>query len=649
MSLPDQLVRTRRFSLGVPDRFTVTADGTTVLFLRTRAGDDPVTCLWALDPDTGRERLVATDVDAYTVADTGPLGYTSRGELWAGDPPRRLPTATPVTDPRFDPAGKRIAYVHDGAVRVIGVDGTDDHAVAEPDAPDVTFGVAEVTPRAHWWAPDGTRLLVLRVDESRVELWHVADPAHPDQPPRTVRYPAVGTANPDVSLWLVGLDGDRAEARWDHNAFEYLVHAGWDAHGPFAVVQSRHQRTVRFLAVDPATGDTSVVTEQRDACWVQLVPGAPARTASGALVAHVDRDGTRHLTVDGVAVTPPGRQLREVLDVDGEDVLFTASDDPTETHLWSYHPRTGLRRWSDEPAVHTAVRRGDTVVRVARAATRQVSVLRKGKPPVPVVSHVERPVLDIHATPLVLGPRALRGRLHLPSWHTGERLPVLLDPYGGAGSQRVTAEHDSRVVVSQWFAEQGFAVLVVDGSGTPGRGPDWEREVHGDVFGPVLDDQVAALHEAARLRPELDLDRVGIRGWSFSGSLALFAVLTRPDVFDVAVAGAGVTDQHLYNAHWRERFLGHPADHPERYTADSLIRLAPNLTRPLLLIHGLADTNVFPVNTFRLSSALQAAGRPHEVLLLPGIGHQAVGEPGLAHLLDHQARFLRRYLVDTCS
>ena len=122
----------------------------------------------------------------------------------------------------------------------------------------------------------------------------------------------------------------------------------------------------------------------------------------------------------------------------------------------------------------------------------------------------------------------------------------------------VTAELDWRCLVSQWFAEQGFAVLVADGRGTPGRGPGWEREVHNDRYGPVLDDQVTALHEAARLHPDLDLGRVGIRGWSFGGSLAALAVLRRPDIFHAAVAGAAVTEQALHNTHWRERYLGDP-------------------------------------------------------------------------------------------
>jgi dipeptidyl-peptidase-4 len=338
-----------------------------------------------------------------------------------------------------------------------------------------------------------------------------------------------------------------------------------------------------------------------------------------------------------------------VLGTDADEVLFTASDEPAETHLWSYRPVDGGRRLSFEVGVHSGVRRGGTLVRVVGGPDRpggRVEVLRDGQPAVPVASYAERPCLDPHLTRLVLGPRGLRARLHFPSWHRpgSGPLPVLVDPYGGSAAQRVTVELNWRVLVSQWFAEHGFAVLTADGRGTPGRGPDWEREVYGDLFGPVLDDQVAALHEAARRHPDLDLGRVGIRGWSFSGSLATAAVLRRPDVFHAAVAGAGVTDQRLCNAHWRERVLGHPDQYPERYESCSLVREAAGLTRPLLLIHGLADTNVPPANTVRLSDALRAAARPHEMLLLPGVGHQPMGSAITEELMDRQVGFLQRHL-----
>jgi dipeptidyl-peptidase 4 len=687
-SLPAQIVRTRRFTLGAPGRFTVTPDGSAVLFLRSRAGDDPVTCLWWLDLASGTERLLADPAGLLAGQPPGPArgeharggpagepaaigGYATdlaaqlavfalAGGLWAvdtgGGPPRLLPACRPAADPRPDPAARRIAYLCGGSLRVIRADGTGDRLVMLPEGPDVSAGAAEHTaatpadaPRGYWWAPDGARLLAARVDYSGVERRHIADPAEPAKAPRVVRYPAAGTASPEVTLWIVGLDGSRTQVRWDREAFEYLVRAGWDTHGPHALVQSRDQRTARFLAIDPGSGESRVLREQRDACWVQLVPGLPARTASGALVAHLDRPDTRHLTVDGVPVTPPGLELRAVLGVEGEQVLFTASREPAEIHLWSYRPGDGIRRLSSGPGLHSGVRRGGTLVHVAHgpddASGRAVAV-RDNAPPVAIASRAELPAPGVRAVRLVLGPRELRAALYLPSWHRpgGGRLPILADPYGGASLQRVTAALDWRSLVSQWFAEQGFAVLVADGRGTPGRGPGWEREVYGDLYGPVLEDQVTAVQEAARLHPDLDPGRTGIRGWSFGGSLAAVAVLRRPDVFHAAVAGAPVTDQRLYNAHWRERFLGHPAEFPQRYDAASLVQMAPELTRPLLLIHGLADGNVYPANTLRLSSALLAAGRPHEVLLVPGAGHQAMDAPAAENLLIHQARFLQRHL-----
>jgi dipeptidyl-peptidase-4 len=689
ISLPRQLARTQLFTLGVPDHFTVAADGTRVLFLRSRAGDDPVGCLWALEADSGAERLLADPAElpggsaellpeeervrrergrqygagiaGYATDEAARLAvFALSGGLWAVDvasgQTRRLPAADAVVDPRPDPTGQRIAYVAGGALRVIEADGTGDHAIAVPEGPDVTFGLAEHVAaesmdrtRGYWWAPGGDRLLVARVDATAVATWYIADPADPGQPPHAVRYPAAGTANAQVTLWVTGLDGSRTQVRWDRAAFEYVPAAGWDAHGPYASVQSRDQRTVRLLGIDPASGTTRVLGEQRDRCWVQLVPGLPARTSSAALVGHTDLRGTRQLTMDGAAVTPPGLQLRAVLGVDGEEVLFTASAEPTQTQLWSYRAGEGIRQLSTEPGVHSAARRGGTLVHVARSMDRpgsRVTVRQAGGPPLSIASLAQPPALDLHATPLALGPRELRSMLFLPSWHRpGDGpLPVLLDPYSGPGMQKVTAEQGWSSFISQWFAEQGFAVLVTDGRGTPGRGPAWEREVYGDMFGPVLEDQISALAEAARRHRVLDLTRVGIRGWSFSGALAALAVLRHPGIFHAAVAGAAVTDQRMYDTHWRERFLGHPAEHPERYDACSLLLEAPKLTRPLLLIHGLADDNVFPANTLRLSTALLAAARPHEVLLLAGVTHHPRDETTTENLLRHEARFLQHNL-----
>lgn len=190
-------------------------------------------------------------------------------------------------------------------------------------------------------------------------------------------------------------------------------------------------------------------------------------------------------------------------------------------------------------------------------------------------------------------------------------------------------------------------MIVADGRGAPGRSPGWEKAVK-DNFPLTLDDQIEALHSLAGTFP-LDLGRVAIRGWSYGGYLAALAVLRRPDVFHAAVAGAPVTDFRLYDTHYTERYLGDPATRPEVYAANSLVTedglTAPeNPPRPLMIIHGLADDNVVMAHSLRLSSALLAAGRPHEVLPLTGVTHMTPQEQIAENLLLLQVDFLKRSL-----
>jgi dipeptidyl-peptidase-4 len=658
---PGQFARTQRFSLGVPRAFTLSPDGRRVLFLRTRGGEDRTSCLWLLDDD--QERLLAAGVTAYAAdAARRIAAFAVDGRLWVtgtGDGrPRELPAAGPVTDPRPDPAGRRVAYVTGGALHVVDLADGRDRLLAAPASPRETWGLAEYVAaesmhrtRGYWWSPDGTALLAARVDTTPVQRWWIADPADPARPPREIAYPAAGTANAAVSLHVLGLDGGSAELRWDQAAHEYVASAAWDARGPLVSVQSRDQRSLRVLAADPGTGWLTLLHEQRDPAWVELIAGTPARTASGALVHTGDMTGTRRLLVDGRPVTPEGLQIREVLEVAGDSVLFIASDEPTEVHLWAYDAHRGPVRLSDGPGVHTGCRAADTLLLASHTEDgRAFRVRRDGRPDTQIAALDARPLLLPRVTWLRAGEREIRTALLLPSWHRSGAapLPVLMAPYARPAMQLVTRARHGWLCEAQWFAESGFAVVIADGRGTRGRGPAWEKAVHLDTLTAPLEDQVAALHAAAGYCPDLDLSRVGIRGWSYGGTLAAAAVLRMPEVFHAAISGAAPSDQRLYDTHWRERFLGHPDEEPESYQRSSPISEAARLRRPLLLVHGLADDNVVAAHTLRMSAALLAAGRPHQVLPLPG-SHRLTAEAVIEGLLLHQLHFLREALkVPAC-
>jgi len=718
-SFPRQEARTRRFTLGVPRAFRVSPDGARVAFLRTKGGADPVTCLWVLDVERGQERLVAdprtvgahrdgageedlpaqerarrervrehaggivayaTD-RAVTVAAFALSGHVyavrmtgdelASDELGGDGLAFEVATRTPALDPRPDPGGRRLAYVCEGALRVTGLRGdAPDQVIADPrGAPGVTFGLPEFIAaeemdrhRGYWWAPDGSALLVARVDETPVNRWHIADPAHPERPPAEVSYPAAGTPNADVSLLLARLDGTTVPVETGADAFPYLVTVGWqDGHDPLVVVQSRGQRIIRILGVDVASGQTSVLHEDTDPCWLEIVPGVPAWTADGRIVWTRDEQDTRRLVLVAPGhspepVTPPGLQVRGVLDVDGDTVLFQASQEPAEAALWSYGPaglnRVGQDGAGQEGGVEAGTRAGGTTVTWRRSLDTdgvRVRVARDGASDTAIASLAELPALPAPRPVLFrAGSREIQTAVLFPSWHQpGQgQLPVLLDPYGGPHAQRVVRARGA-YLVPQWFAEQGFAVVIADGRGTPARGPAWERAVADDLAGPVLQDQVEALATAADQFGDLDTSRVAIRGWSFGGYLAALAVLRRPDVFHAAIAGAPVTDWRLYDTHYTERYLGLPGANAEAYDRSSLITLAERAVvtpRALMLIHGLADDNVVVAHTLRLSAALLAAGHPHSVLPLTGITHMATQETVAENLLLLQLDFLRRNL-----
>ncbi|MET7940886.1 prolyl oligopeptidase family serine peptidase [Streptomyces sp. NPDC005302] len=704
LSFPRRSARTQRFTSGAPRAFTVAPDGSRVVFLRSSSGTDRANQLWVLDVAEGRERpaadpavLLRGATERLSAAErarrersreggAGIVGYATdmavelasftlsgrlfTAELRAGTA-RELRVPGPVIDPRPSPDGRLVAYVAGGALRVVGAGGEDDRALAEPDPGEgsgsVSYGLAEFIAaeemgrsRGFWWSPESDRLLVARVDDSPVQRWWISDPARPESEPQRVAYPSAGSANAEVRLFVAGLDGARTEVSWDRARYPYLAHAHWSAAGaPLILVQARDQRSQLFLAVDPDSGSTRMVHADEDPTWLDLFPGVPCWSPGGQLVRIVDEGGARVLAFGERPLTGAQLHVRAVLDVSADDVLVAASageaaalPETGEVHVYRVN-ELGVERLSQEPGVHSAVRAGGVTVLVSSVLDRpgaQVQVLRGGKKATTVTSYAEHPGLSPRVTLTQGGAQKISCAVLMPTDYDGDNpLPVLLDPYGGPHGPRVLAAHNA-YLTSQWFADQGFAVVVADGRGTPGRSPAWEKAIRDD-FTVTLDDQVEALHSLAERFP-LDLSRVAIRGWSYGGWLAGLAVLRRPDVFHAGIAGAPVTDWRLYDTHYTERYLGDPATNAAAYAGSSLVTdeglSAPaEPHRPLMIVHGLADDNVVAAHTLRLSSALLAAGRPHEVLPLSGVTHMTPQETVAENLLLLQVDFLKRALALT--
>jgi dipeptidyl-peptidase-4 len=686
-TFPRQHARTQRLTLGEPRNFTVAPNGKRIVFARSAGGSDPVNMLWVLDLESGRERcvfdpkasiestgeLTAEEARRRERAREGAGGVVSyacdsavtkavtvlAGQLFLVDltgteeqPVSTVPIAPGIFDARLSPDARLIAYTRGADLYVCDHSGNET-LIAHDDSPDVTWGLADFIAaeemgrqRGYWWSPEGTHIAACRVDTTHVDVWHIADPAHPERPATEHRYPAAGTTNPEVTLHIADIMKGTSTPVSLPEGNEYLNSVHWSTAGLIVQVQTRNQHDITIVRVDPATGSGTPVATDHDDAWIELVQGVPALRPNGQLVTCADRDGARRLMIDGAPVTPSSMQVRSVVSV-GDDIVFVANALDTP---WFHH----IHR-IDAAGSMTTVVDGDVIASASASGGRMVVREADLVSPRANFRVIDGPLIASHSETMLVEPNVVIRTLSRPTGDVSvavltprdgskHPLPVLFDPYGGPHAQRVLGSQLA-FATSQWFADQGFVVVVADGRGTPGRGSAYERAVHMDLAGPVLDDQVAVLDALTMWEPRADLSRVAIRGWSFGGYLAALAVLRRPDKFHCGVAGAPVTEWRLYDTHYTERYLGNPDLDAAPYDTTSLLPEAVRATRPLLLIHGLADDNVVAAHTLQLSSALLSAGRDHEVLPLSGVTHMTPQEVVAENLLLHQLAFIRRAIA----
>ena len=596
-----------------------------------------------------------------------------------------------IVDPKFSPDSRSVAYVRDQDVCVLDLASGKEHAVTTGGTETVSHGLAEFVAQeemnrfsGYWWSPDSSQIVYQESDASKVEVWYAADPAQPGNPPEKSFYPRPGKENVSVRVGVVSAIGQDAPTKWlewDRAHYSYLGKVTWTEHGPLTLtVLSRDQTDLALLKADPTTGETSILLTEHDDAWVNFPQDVPVwlseQDGGGFLWASDERQDKR--TLEHRADT--GRLYTVVQPNWADDfVTLDATFEGRVYGTFSYH--SPMADFSDslplggspnpgghsqppsEPSLNRATF-GDsktiyavqeqTLDKMPRSLVRRASdgtlvgelpSIALNPPFTPkttfetvqrtesIPDHDENIYYTVLTEPRDSDPAAKR------------KYPVIVDVYGGPDHQQVVASMRP-YLLDQWLADQGFIVVAIDGRGTPRRGRQWERAVAGHFGSVPLDDQVEALQELGQKHPEMDMDRVGITGWSFGGYMSALAVLRRPDIFKAAVAGAPVVDWMDYDTCYTERYLGVPGAGlwPDAYKEGSLLTYADGLSRPLLLIHGTADDNVYFRHSLRLAQELFRAGKPFDFLPLSSFTHMVPDPVVRVRLEERIVRYFREHL-----
>lgn len=692
---------TQNFSLGAPRGFVISADGRRVFFLRSISSRSKYLELWCNfnsdpkylnrtfrlvgandigelgfnempEPERVRRERARERAVGITSFSTDPAGttvvFSVQGVLHLYDVDQRALVRTGetrVTAPRLSPNAQMVSFVRERELFVDAVKrkplrlARSRRRISPIAKPQKTWGLPEFVAAeemhrfdGYWWSPRSDGIIFQETDERDVPQWSVTDLTSPAATPRSYHYPHAGSPNARVSLhwWSRGSVSKRV---YNFPATApYLVGVQWNRGAPILTVQDRQQKSVDLLRLDIRRRRAVRIHSRRDPKWVDLVPGLPTFDAHDDLIDASDRS-LRGIEIAGAPVPGIRGEVRKYVgQLTSGGLIYLASEDPKETHVWLREPESAPRRLTTVAGVFDARVGGNTVAIWGTTLGRRPHLSRVLQL-IPGRRSIRN--LPCKSAPLQQTPRPLflksdrngiEYALLLPNHAPrGTNFPVIMDPYAGPGAQRVLRSSPT-FSVSQWLAAQGFAVIVADGRGTPGRGPRWEKAVAGNLARHAVFDQIEALDDAAAKGFPIDLDRVGIKGWSYGGYLALMAVLTRPDRFHAAVAGAPVTDWRNYDTHFSERYLGDPRNSSRSYDESSAVALARRLERPLLLIHGLMDDNVHCVHTMQLHSALVEQGRDHKLLLLQNLTHIVESEKIGQELLQAQMVFLQKSLLD---
>jgi dipeptidyl-peptidase-4 len=674
-----------------PKLLKLSPDGTLLTSLRPRPDEKDRLDLWALDTRTRKEWMLVDSKKFGTGAELSEAEKMQRerarigaakgivayewspdgksilvpldGDLYLasldGTVTRLTATAGGELNPKISPAGGFVSFVRDQNLFVQPLGGTatgSELALTHDGAGTVHWGEAEFVAQeeigrrtGYWWSPGDKRIAVEKFDEAPVGVVTRAAIGANGTKVFDQRYPAAGTPNVLVDLYVMNADGSgRVKVDLGTDTDIYLARVDWTADGRSLLVQrqNRDQTVLDMLQVDPATGKSTVLFSEKSGpkSWVNLSDGyRPLK--DGGLIWTSERDGYAHLyhfkAGNWTQLTKGPWVVTGMVGFDEAKgrIFFTGNkDDVLEQQVYSVdlaHPNVIARRtepgwWNsatmDIGASRMIVSRSNpsqpTQVYLANADGKRLSWINENAV---VAGHPYFPFLQQHRTPTfgtltAADGSALHYEMLTPVLEPGRKYPVFFEHYGGPHSQTVSRKWGSPL--HQYLVSQGWIIFQIDNRGSANRGTAFEDQIFRAMGSVEVEDQLTGA-TWLKQQPFVDAGKIATYGWSYGGYMTLKMLEANPGAYAAGVSGAPVTKWELYDTHYTERYMGDPIKDAKAYAKADAIDDAAKITDPLLLIHGMADDNVVLDNSTAFAAKMQAENVPFEMMLYPGKTHSA--------------------------
>lgn len=578
----------------------------------------------------------------------------------------------------FSPDASKVAFVRENNLFIIDLntgkeqqitfDGEKEHIIN--GTTDWVYEEEFSVTKGFCWSPDGKKLAFMRFDESNVKEWTLTyyGELYPER--YHYKYPKAGEDNSIVTVHIYSLEtGQTIPVDTGPETDQYIPRIKWTSdNNKLAVYRvNRLQNKLEILFADADSGKSQVVFTEKNKYYIEDANYDAIRFADDAnrIFLTSERDGYNHIYIYDISkgelqqittgswdvtdltgvdqknekiyyqsaeVSPLDRNVY-VIGFDGKNKKCLTPEAGTNSARFSSNFKYFIKVWSDAttpPVYSVNYGKNGKLIRVLED-NEKLKELR---------AEYNLQPKEFFTITTADGVKLNAWKILPPDFNPEKQYPVLFDIYGGPGSQTVRNNFGSGNMWSEYLAGQGIVVVSVDNRGTGARGEAFKKITYMQLGKYETQDLIASARYLAGL-PWVDKDHIGIFGWSFGGYMASLCMTKGSDVFDVGIAVAPVTNWRYYDNIYTERFMRTPQENPDGYDDNSPINFADQLKGKFLLIHGMADDNVHPQNTYDFITALVAADKDFELMLYPNSNHGIyTGKNTRFHLYEKMTDFL---------
>jgi len=554
----------------------------------------------------------------------------------------------------FGPNGNFVAFVRDKNLYVVDVATQTERALTTDGSELISNGRAdwvyyeEIFGRqwkAYWWSPDSSAIAFMQFDDGTVHEITVVNNTGKNQKVEETPYPRAGEPNPNVRIGIATTAGGSVKWIEMDNYLEgtYLVtSAGWmpDSKKIFFYVQDREQTWLDFNTASNRGGQSTCLFHEKTDAWVD-VPDNPEFLSDGSFLLFSERTGWRHLYLydkDGKlkhAVTKGEWEARRLERLDEENGLIYATgtyDTHIAENLYSVKIDGGkIKRLTKAPGSHRVDISPDgkyfidtwsndsTPTKVALYGTNGKKIRMLDTNPVYERQEYQFGAYEQFQIETQDGFLLEASLIKPPDFKLNKKYPVWFMTYGGPHSPTIRNSWSGGRARDHMLAQMGMLVFRCDPRSASGKGACSAWTAYKQLGVQELKDIEEAI-EWLKDKSYVDDERIGMSGHSYGGFMTAYT-LTHSNLFAGGIAGAPVTDWHLYDSIYTERYMDTPQNNPAGYEKTSVVKTAENLHGKLLIIHGATDDNVHIENTFKLVNALQKADKKFEMMVYPKSRH----------------------------